>query len=68
MKMMRKSFPTGPSPAQPHRELSVEEKAGLREAEEDIRAGRIISFDDVKAWVESWDTPNELPPPHDRWR
>lgn len=68
MKTMRMSFPSEPKPAQPCRELSAEERAGLREAEDDIRAGRVVSFDDVKAWVELWDTPNEPPAPHDRWR
>lgn len=68
MKTMRMSFPFETKPVPPCRELSAEERAGLREAEDDIRAGRVVSFDDVKAWVELWDTPNELPAPHDRWR
>ncbi len=29
----------------------------------DVRAGRIISHEAVKAWVASWGTANELPPP-----
>lgn len=66
MKTRPMAFPSEPSSKQP--EFSAREKAGLLEAEEDMRAGRVIPFDDVKAWVESWDTPAELPPPHDRWR
>lgn len=26
-------------------------------------AGRVIPHDDVAAWVRSWDSPDELPPP-----
>ncbi|HAH4225930.1 TPA: CopG family transcriptional regulator [Escherichia coli] len=29
----------------------------------DIEAGRTISHEVVKAWLLSWGTPNELPPP-----
>ena len=29
----------------------------------DIEAGRTISHEAVKAWLLSWGTPNELPPP-----
>jgi predicted transcriptional regulator len=29
----------------------------------DLKAGRTISHDKVKAWLRSWGTANELPPP-----
>jgi predicted transcriptional regulator len=39
------------------------EEAALIEAEADIAAGRTIAWDEVKVWLESWGTANELPPP-----
>jgi predicted transcriptional regulator len=39
------------------------EERALLEAEADIAAGRTVSWEDVKRWLESWGTPNELPPP-----
>jgi predicted transcriptional regulator len=30
------------------------------------RTGEAVPSEDVKAWVESWGTPNELPPPTPR--
>ncbi len=30
---------------------------------EDIKAGRVIDGDKVLAWMKSWGTENELPPP-----
>jgi hypothetical protein len=35
----------------------------IAEAEADVAAGRVIPWDDVKAWMDSWGTENELPPP-----
>ncbi len=35
---------------------------GIREAD----AGRLIPHEDVVAWVQSWDQPNELPMP--KWK
>jgi predicted transcriptional regulator len=29
----------------------------------DIEAGRVISHEAMKAWLLSWGTPDELPPP-----
>lgn len=58
--------PSTPVPESPS--LTAEDQAALREAEEDISSGRVIPLEEVKAWVESWDTPTELPPPHQRWR
>jgi predicted transcriptional regulator len=34
-------------------------RAGLR----DLEAGRSVPDEEVKAWVESWDTPHERPQP-----
>jgi len=39
------------------------EIALVEEARADVAAGRIVPFRAVKAWVESLDTPWELPPP-----
>jgi len=30
---------------------------------DDIEAGRVISHDAMKRWLQSWGTNNELPPP-----
>lgn len=35
----------------------------IAEARADVAAGRVVSLDDVEAWVESWGTDHELPPP-----
>jgi predicted transcriptional regulator len=45
-------------------ELSVEED--LRRLRAFEQSGEAIPLDDVKAWVRSWGTQNELPPPHPR--
>jgi predicted transcriptional regulator len=29
----------------------------------DLDAGRVISHEAMKAWLQSWGTPEELPPP-----
>ena len=39
------------------------EDAADAEAEADIAAGRVISHEAMTAWLLSWGTPNELPPP-----
>jgi len=39
------------------------EEAAMVEGEADIAAGRVISHDAMKAWLLSWGTPDELPPP-----
>jgi predicted transcriptional regulator len=39
------------------------EERALAEAEADIAAGRVISHDAMKRWLQSWGTPDELPPP-----
>jgi predicted transcriptional regulator len=35
----------------------------IEEALTSARAGHVVSHGAVKAWVESWDTPDELPSP-----
>jgi len=35
----------------------------IAEAEAEVAAGQTISLKSVRAWVESWDTDRELPPP-----
>ncbi len=38
-------------------------QAEIRAAERDIAAGHYIKDEDMKAWLLSWGTENELPPP-----
>jgi len=38
----------------------------LRRLREFERTGEAVPWEDVKAWVESWGTPNELPRPQPR--
>ena len=42
--------------------LAREEKL-IEEARASAAAGKLISVEAVQAWVDSWDTDNELPPP-----
>jgi hypothetical protein len=64
------SLPSADFPAS--RDETAEEKAQrlAREAEmiaqarASVAAGRVVSLEAVTAWVDSWDTDNELPPPH----
>jgi predicted transcriptional regulator len=37
--------------------------AAIEEGRADIAAGRTISHERIRAWLLSWGTPNELPPP-----
>ena len=37
--------------------------AELREADRDVRNGHFIRDEDMKAWLLSWGTDHELPPP-----
>lgn len=39
------------------------DEAAAREGEDDLAHGRVISHDAMKAWLLSWGTPDELPPP-----
>jgi predicted transcriptional regulator len=45
-------------------DLNIEEDMRRLRAFE--QSGEAVPLDDVKAWVRSWDTQNELPPPHPR--
>ncbi len=38
----------------------------LAAARASAEAGRVVSLEDVEAWVESWDTADELSPPSSR--
>ncbi|MCF8491718.1 MAG: CopG family transcriptional regulator [Rhodospirillum sp.] len=38
-------------------------RLAIAEGLADIEAGRIISHEDMTAWLESWGTKHELPPP-----
>lgn len=37
--------------------------AAVQEGIDDADAGRAIPYDDVRRWLLSWGTENELPPP-----
>lgn len=41
---------------------------GVRAALAEMKKGYFIPADEIEAWVESWDTPNELPMPTPRRR
>jgi predicted transcriptional regulator len=43
-------------------EIDDQAEADAR-AEADIAEGRVISHEAMKAWLLSWGTPDELPPP-----
>ncbi|MBS3957864.1 MAG: ribbon-helix-helix protein, CopG family [Xanthomonadaceae bacterium] len=45
------------------RELDDARWAETLEALEDVAAGRVVSGEAVEAWLASWGTANELPPP-----
>ncbi|WP_413207859.1 hypothetical protein [Rhodospirillum sp. A1_3_36] len=38
-------------------------RLAIAEGLADVEAGRVISHEDMTAWLESWGTENELPPP-----
>ncbi|MBI2765594.1 MAG: hypothetical protein HYX53_06745 [Chloroflexi bacterium] len=44
-------------------ETEEEFEAGMREAEEDSKAGRVYGHDQVMAWIRSLGTDHELPAP-----
>jgi len=52
-----------PEPSLFDRPDPAAEEAALQEAEADVKAGRVISHQAVVRWLQSWGTPNELPPP-----
>ncbi len=47
---------------------SKRRKAGIRAAMAQVKNGQTVPAEDVEAWVNSWDAPNELPPPEPRRR
>jgi len=38
-------------------------RAEIREAERQVRVGHYVRHEDMKAWLLSWGTKHELPPP-----
>lgn len=46
-----------------HRKLEQQRWEDTLEGLEDIRMGRVVDGDKVHAWLKSWGTENELPPP-----
>ena len=38
--------------------------AALEEAREQVRAGQVVSSDEVLQWLDTWGTDHELPPPY----
>ncbi len=43
--------------------LDEAKRLSVMEGLADIEAGRVVPHSEVKAWLESWGTENELPPP-----
>jgi RHH-type transcriptional regulator, rel operon repressor / antitoxin RelB len=37
--------------------------AGIRQAERQVKSGHYVPHEDMKAWLLSWGTDHELPPP-----
>lgn len=52
-----------PDSADARQQRRAREAEMIAEARADVAAGRVVSLDDVEAWVESWGTDHELPPP-----
>lgn len=47
----------------PRHSKSAEKRAAIAVARAEIAAGRRIPLEEVEAWIESWDTPDERPIP-----
>jgi predicted transcriptional regulator len=47
-------------------ERRAREAKSIAEARASAAAGHVVSFEDVEAWVNSWDTGHELPKPRTR--
>ena len=47
----------------PEPEFDAEELAAIEEGLAELDAGKRIPLEDIKAWVASWNTPDELPIP-----
>ncbi len=43
--------------------FTAREMEMIAEGDADVVAARVIPWEAVKAWLESWGTANELPPP-----
>ncbi|HZZ66730.1 MAG TPA: CopG family transcriptional regulator [Phenylobacterium sp.] len=46
-----------------HLDSDVDDATADAEALAAFKAGRTVSHEKVMAWLRSWGTPNELPPP-----
>ena len=57
------TVPGTQSPEEKRRRLAREAEM-IAEARADVAAGRTVSLEAVTAWVDSWYTDYELPPPH----
>ena len=44
-------------------QLEAKRQAETTDALESVRSGQVVDAETVHAWMESWNTPNELPPP-----
>lgn len=64
----RTAFPKADRAAEEEREREARMLAGVDEAIAQLDAGLGIPGEEIEAWVESWDTDNELPPPQPRRR
>jgi len=71
---MVKAYMHGMSASHRHRPSQVETDADrkarlareaemIAEARAEVARGEVVDFDEVAAWVESWDTDRELPMP-----
>lgn len=52
-----------PDPAATDDPETAAKRAAIREGLADIAAGRVVPHEEVRRWVLSWDTENELPMP-----
>jgi len=72
MKAMSRSKAERSRPAVANEEGSSRRRGGssraseLSEALSDVDKGKTVPAGDVEAWIESWDTPSELPTPKPR--
>jgi predicted transcriptional regulator len=57
---------TGAAPESAEERRRTERSLGVRQALAQVKDGQTIPAEDVEAWIESWDTPQELPMPRPR--
>jgi|SRR5208282_2307760 len=55
--------PSGSEQENERPQAVTEREAAVKEALEQIREGRTVPAEEVEAWIDSWDTSNELPVP-----